>query len=126
MDRPDPFPPEEINTMIMLICHSDAGKNQWQDPGTFWKEIFKISQSMTQHPKVNIQVRNRQFAKKNYTVRQNFLTVNLTMDSSRNLYDDYNAISRFFTTGQSFEIFSVKMTKWPYVFIYVFLSFIIT
>ena len=33
------------------------------------------------------------------------------MDSSRVFYADYHAISRFFTTGQSFEILSVKTTK---------------
>ena len=33
------------------------------------------------------------------------------MDSIRVLYADYHTISRFFTTGQSFEILSVKMTK---------------
>ena len=33
------------------------------------------------------------------------------MDSSRVLNADYHEISRFFTTGQSFEILSVKMTK---------------
>ena len=33
------------------------------------------------------------------------------MDSSRVLYADYHVISRFFTTRQSLEIFSVKMTK---------------
>ena len=33
------------------------------------------------------------------------------MDSSRVLYPDSHAISRFFTTGQSFEIMSVKTTK---------------
>ena len=33
------------------------------------------------------------------------------MDSSRDLYADYHAISRLFTTRQSFEILSVKMTK---------------
>ena len=40
-----------------------------------------------------------------------YLTVNLTMDSSRVLYADYYAISRFFTTGQSFEILLFKTTK---------------
>ena len=33
------------------------------------------------------------------------------MDSSKVLYADYHAISRFFTTGLSFEILSVKMSK---------------
>ena len=33
------------------------------------------------------------------------------MDSSLVLYADYHAISRFFTTGQSFEVLSVKKTK---------------
>ena len=33
------------------------------------------------------------------------------MASSRVMYADYHAISRFFTTGKSFEILSVKMTK---------------
>ena len=44
-------------------------------------------------------------------IKQKFVTVNLTMDSSRALYADYYALSRFFTTGQSFEILSVKSTK---------------
>ena len=35
------------------------------------------------------------------------------MDSSRVLYADYHAISRFFTTRQSFEILSIKTTKKP-------------
>ena len=47
----------------------------------------------------------------NNTDRQTFVTVNLTMDSSRILYAEYHAISRFFTTGQNFEILSVKTTK---------------
>ena len=46
-----------------------------------------------------------------YTGRQKFLTENLRIDSSRVLYADYHAISRFFTTGQSFEILSIKTTK---------------
>ena len=33
------------------------------------------------------------------------------MDFSRVLYADYHALCRFFTTGQSFEILSVKTTK---------------
>ena len=33
------------------------------------------------------------------------------MDSGRVLYADYHAIFRFFTSGQSFEILSVKKTK---------------
>ena len=33
------------------------------------------------------------------------------MDSSIVLYSDYHAIYQFFTTGQSFEILSVKTTK---------------
>ena len=33
------------------------------------------------------------------------------MDSSRVFYADYHAIFRFFTTLQSFDILSVKMTK---------------
>ena len=47
----------------------------------------------------------------NYTTQQKFHPVNLTMDSSRVFYADYHAISRFFTTGLSFEILSVKTTK---------------
>ena len=45
------------------------------------------------------------------TTKQKFLPVNLTLDSSRVLYADYHASPRFFTTRQSFEILSVKMTK---------------
>ena len=33
------------------------------------------------------------------------------MDSCRVVYADYDALYRFFTTGQSFEILSVKITK---------------
>ena len=40
-------------------------------------------------------------------IKQKFLT----MDSSRVFYADYHAISRFFSTGQSFEILSVKMAQ---------------
>ena len=39
-------------------------------------------------------------------IKPKFVTINLTTDSSRVLYADYDAISRFFTTGQSFEISS--------------------
>ena len=44
-------------------------------------------------------------------IKLKFVSVNLTMDSSRVLYADYHAISRFFTTRQSFEILSVITTK---------------
>ena len=45
-------------------------------------------------------------------IKQKFLPVNLTMDSSRVFYSDSYAISRFFTTRQSFEISSVvKISK---------------
>ena len=46
----------------------------------------------------------------NYTTQQKFLLVNFTMDSSRVLYAEYHAISRFFTTRQNFEILLVKTT----------------
>ena len=45
------------------------------------------------------------------TIKQKFLPVNLRMNSSRVIYADSHAISRFFTTRQSFEILSVKTTK---------------
>ena len=47
----------------------------------------------------------------NYKIKQKFVPVTLTMDSSIVLYADYHAISLFFTTGQSFEILSIKSTK---------------
>ena len=51
------------------------------------------------------------FNYENNTGRQKFVSVNVTIDSSGVLYAKYYAISRFFTTGQSFERLSVKTTK---------------
>ena len=46
-----------------------------------------------------------------YILDKNLTNICFRKPNNGVLYADYHAISRFFTTGQSFEILSVKSTK---------------